>query len=326
MKLCPQCEKENPSSANHCMHCGSELTPAENLDEVNKLHKELSEIKKTNELLKTVIETKLNKEPEESMPAPPVEKPASTQLSEPIVQHIANQSDKKVNRKYIALALGLLLIAVAVFGIFYYLNVYIPAKIDREAPRYYTIAEKTNLRSSTEAGVDYNKINTLNYGSELITYTHDNMGWSEVKDSDGNKGFISSNLLLDKSDFAVLNHIFGDMESKQCINTSKCRLALLNYYKNNSLNDSWKVYCRPKDMKPNSVYYERIMDKESKFTDFAVIIKNDITGERKLILFGFNEDESVAWTSESEAPSTGYISKIKRDSYGEINVQYSISK
>ena len=48
MKLCPQCEKENPSSANHCMHCGSELTPAENLDEVNKLHKELSEIKKTN--------------------------------------------------------------------------------------------------------------------------------------------------------------------------------------------------------------------------------------------------------------------------------------
>lgn len=25
MKLCPQCQKENPSAANHCMYCGIEL-------------------------------------------------------------------------------------------------------------------------------------------------------------------------------------------------------------------------------------------------------------------------------------------------------------
>jgi hypothetical protein len=321
MKLCPQCEKENPSSANHCMHCGSLLTPTEQLDEVNKLHKELNETKKTNELLKSALESKLVNKKEQQESKPEVQT-TSYPPSEKINSEIISVKSKS-SKKTVALIVALSTVILIISGVFYYNNIYLPAKIDREAPRFYTFSEKTNLRSSKESGADYNRIASLNYGSELITYSHNVQEWSEVKDAVGNKGFISSNLLLDKSDFSILNNIFGDQESKQCINTVKCRLALLNYLKNNSLNESWKVFCRPKDIKINTVFYKRINDKNSKFTDFAVILKNTITNERKIVIFGFNDDETVAWTKEGDAPAEGYIKNVYLDRQGYMNIDYS---
>lgn len=321
MKLCPLCEKENPSSANHCMHCGNVLSPNEKLDEADKIFRELNEVKKTNELLKSALESQLKKEEESKerkpepiiVPPPPPEQKIQEQPTTPDTS----------NKKTLSLIFVLSAIALIIFGIFYYNNIYLPAKIDKEAPRYYTFADKTVLRSTKEAGVDYSKIASLNYGSELITYSHDINGWSEVKDASGNKGYISSDYLLGKADFTILNDIFGDQESKQCINTSKCRLALLNYYKINNLIENWKVFCRPKDTKPNTVLYPRIYTKNSKFTDFAVIIKNTQTGERKILIFGFNDDETLAWTKDGNAPNEGYIKNIYLNRQGLINVDYS---
>jgi hypothetical protein len=337
MILCPQCEKENPSSANHCMNCGSVLVQNEKLDEVNKLHKELDEIKRTNELLKTALETTLKTD------TPPVQTEKTTRISDnsekkesvgkqftnpppPIPtpkERVITTQKPENNKKKLTLIFILVSLAIVVFGIFYYFNIYIPAKIDREAPRYYTIADKTNLRSSKEAGVDYNRIASLNYGSELITYSHNVDGWSDVKDASGNKGFISSEFLLDKTDFGILNGIFGDQESKLCISTAKCRLALLSYYKTNNLSSSWKVFCRLKDLKPNSVLYPRLFNKNSKFTDFAVIIKNMDTGDRKVLIFGFNDDGSLAWAKEGFAPAVGYIQKMSVNYSGEILIEFS---
>jgi hypothetical protein len=44
MKLCPQREKENPSSANCCMYCGVVLSE-ENLDETVRLQREFEDAK-----------------------------------------------------------------------------------------------------------------------------------------------------------------------------------------------------------------------------------------------------------------------------------------
>lgn len=324
MKLCSICEKENPSSANHCMHCGNILSPKEKLDEADKVFRELNEVKKTNELLKSALESQLKKEDVTTkvksetiiVPLPPT--PTS---EEKII--LPTSSPPKSDKNMLVLILVLSAVILVTFGIFYYYNIFLPAKIDREAPRYYTFADKTVLRSTKEAGAEYNRIASLNYGSELITYSHDIQGWSEVKDALGNEGFISSVFLLNKFDFAILNGLFGDVESKQCINTSKCRYALLNYYKTNSLNEKWKVFSRAKDIKPNSVFYKRIYDINSKFTDFAVLIKNTQTGERKIVVFGFNEDESVAWTKDGNAPPEGYIKNIYLNQRGIINVDYS---
>lgn len=52
MKICPNCEHENPSTANHCMVCGTLLVDEEQLPEEVLLKKELGEAKNTIELLK----------------------------------------------------------------------------------------------------------------------------------------------------------------------------------------------------------------------------------------------------------------------------------
>ena len=106
----------------------------------------------------------------------------------------------------------LIVLSLSVGGYFYYKNVYLPKKIDKEAPRFYTFSHLTNMRSSQMAGVDYNKIASLPYGSELITYSHGSE-WSSVKNGD-KKGFISSNLLLNSQ--LYFNILFSIW---QCIKT-----------------------------------------------------------------------------------------------------------
>ena len=38
-KICPNCEKENPSAANYCMFCNAQLVDEEQLSEEDKLRK-----------------------------------------------------------------------------------------------------------------------------------------------------------------------------------------------------------------------------------------------------------------------------------------------
>lgn len=62
MKICSQCEKENPSSANHCMYCGTALVEEEQLSEEAKLLKKLKEQDEENRLLKAVLDAQLKQQ------------------------------------------------------------------------------------------------------------------------------------------------------------------------------------------------------------------------------------------------------------------------
>ena len=274
-------------------------------------------------------------------------------LEQPIDEIVQNavvveEDTKKKPWGLIGLIVGLIVLASAVGGYFYYDNVYLPEKIDREAPRYYTMANAVVLRSSKSSGADYNKIGSLPYGTELITYEQDSE-WSRVKVSSVNaegtkqEGFVASSLLLSKSDFFLLNSVFGDQESKENVFTTKCRLAVLNYYKTRGYigkiddqlrmesgipttpdsDNQWQIFCRPKEVKPNNVLFKRLYDKNSRFTDFAVIIKNIVSGERKMLYFYFDEDETPHFLSEQDAPSEGYIKDIVKTGYGELRATYT---
>lgn len=220
-------------------------------------------------------------------------------------------------------------------GFFLYKHVIEPRQIDKAAPRYYTFAPSVILRSTKATGVDFNKLGSLPYGTELITYSH-GRDWSDVKVStpgaDGKrlKGYIASPYILEKRDFFLLNSIFGNEDSKAVIETSKCRRALLEYFKahnyvgNISSEDAsalglpapaydnqWQVFCLPKDSRTNNVYYKRLVRSNSKFTDFVVIIKNINSDDRKILLFSF-DDESEAPRLEVEqgALSFGTIKNV----------------
>ena len=317
MKECPKCGKENVEGAKFCRYCGTLL-------------KQEGRVENTPEPAASVV--------------PPIPKVVAPEPTKSKVYAISNDSNRKKSgsgsKIFICIALLLLLVAG---GVFWYNNIYMPAKIDREAPRYYPFAERTFLRSSQVAGIDANKLGTLQYGSELIVYDYSS-DWAYVKSASGKKGYVSSDFLMEKKDFYILNSIWGDSDSRAVISTAKCRRALLNFYKNNgligvinpeawneafpeyNLNDydsGWQVFCMPKKSKYNYVYYARITNPKSKFTDFCVIIRNVYTRERKIALFSFDDDETDHFIAASDASQDGLIRRVYRDEYGTYRVEYA---
>jgi len=268
----------------------------------------------------TVVNTKKNNEIASGTPInvqPPIAAPVQPKVKK-----------KKSSFPWLILIVALILLLGA-GGAIGYFKFYIPYKIDKEAPRYYTFAAtNTILRSSQMANVDYNVLGKISYGSELIVYD-DSSVWAKVK---WNKieGYVFSSFILPKRDFYILNGIWGDKDSQDIINTAKCRLALLNYYKTNGYygvldpqilqsvfnvtsfppDKIWQVFSKTKDSKYNSTFFKRITNKDSKFTDFAVIIKNPNTQQRKCLLFSFSDDETPHLEYEENAPSTGDIASI----------------
>lgn len=265
-------------------------------------------------------------------PAPPIIPPTRDPLGG---EEGGNRDHARREHRGVLPLLGFLVLLCIGGGIFYYKSIYLPEKRDREAPRYYTFADAVVLRSSQSAGADFNKIGSLPYGTELITYDY-KPDWSSVKVSKGStgskelKGYVASPFILNKADFYLLNSIWGDTDSKEVVSSSKCRRALLNYYKENHLmgelseemrteagitllptqNNQWQVFCGPVNSKYNNAYYKRLINSSSKYTDFAIIIKNIHTSERKFLFFSFDDDETPRLLLEKRAPDTGFIKSV----------------
>lgn len=101
------------------------------------------------------------------------------------------------------------------------------------------------------AGVEYNILEKIPYGSELITYNK-NAEWASVK-VNGIEGYMASPYLLTQADFNLLNGVWGDTDSRMCISSSKCRLAILDFYKDNQLasgSTGWQIYTKTKGRSP----------------------------------------------------------------------------
>lgn len=212
-------------------------------------------------------------------------------------------------------------VLLAVGGILTYFLWYVPYVTDRDAPRTYVVANNVFLRSSRMAGVEYNILGKVPYGAEVITYNK--LGdWAEVK-VNGQEGVIATSYLLDSLSFALLNGVWGDNDTKECIESSKCRLAILDYLKNNYLQsgpNAWQLYTRPMNQKPNTVFYPRIFDKYSKYTDFVFIIGDNVTGNRVLVCYSFEDaTEKPVFRFSTGAPQAGFIKNIV-PKYGGVKV------
>ena len=383
---CPKCNHFVSDMAPTCPHCGEKLFDENNLNEsdnsqeqsleksqIDNSFGELSSNEQRVAVEQPVQSTEGVSHPSEPEPVSiqaettpkvdsseprvsPQQTPPQTSstYSAPVApppSEIPYQEAKKSNGTLIGIIILLAVIICGVGGYFYYDNVYLPEKIDREAPRYYSMANVIVLRSSRSAGADFNKVASLPYGTELITYEIDKE-WAKVKvnspTGEKQEGYVASQYVLNKPDFFLMNSIFGNQDSKETIITTKCRIALLNYFKekqyigkideqmridagisispNNA--NQWQVFTKPKDAKPNSVFFKRLYNKSSQFTDFAVIITNSVSGEKKLLYFYFDEDETPHLLTEQDAPSQGYIVDITYDydfysASKVLNVDYS---
>ena len=251
------------------------------------------------------------------------------------------QQEKASTKVIIIVIVVVLLIAGIVGGIFYYNNVYLPAKRDAEAPRYYVMAANLNMRSTPEFDADYNKIGSFPYGTELLIYDSakyaskpymhgkyapvDASG--KVMKNDCVEGYIAYDYMLPKSDFFLLNSIFGNDDARAMLAEARYKRALLAYYKTNNIRGDiseskmdeyginsvshsaprWQVFCRYEKAKSNNVYRSKKYRKDSKYSDAAIIIQNLDTQERKLLYFTFDDDETPHLRAEQWAPYSGYM-------------------
>ena len=165
----------------------------------------------------------------------------------------------------------------------------------------------------------------LPYGTELITYSID-ADWASVK-AGKQEGYVASNLILSKADFELLNSAWGNTDAKECINTAKCRLAVLDYYKrfNMSGGTEWQIFTAGKESRINNMYYRRIYNPNSKFTDFTFIVKNNRTKERELVIYSFDDEtEKPIYRTARRLSSSesGYIKSIT-SSNGWIDILFT---
>lgn len=198
-------------------------------------------------------------------------------------------------------------------------------KRDKDASRTYVFADNLFMRSTAVADVEYNRLGTIPYGSELITYSEEN-GWAYVK-ANGETGYVSKDFILNAHDFQMLNGVWGNNDAKEVVATSKCRLAVLDYLKSGNLktgSTGWQIFTKQKEMKPNSVLFPKLNNGYDNFTEFAFIIKNNENGLRKLVLYSFKEDESPVFVYSEDAPEQGDIKSISYNRWSnKYNVTYS---
>ena len=204
---------------------------------------------------------------------------------------------------------GLILVA----GIVSYFVWYVPYAKDRDALRTYVVADNLFFRSSKIAGVEYNVLSQLHYGAELITYSKD-AEWAEVK-ADDTEGFVSSNYLLEWDDFKLLNDVWGSADAKAYIESTKCLLALQDNCNPKQLltgREARQLHTLQKDVKPNNVLFPRLENGYDKFTEFAFILKHNLTKERRLAIYSFDEEtEEPIFLYEENAPEDGQIRQIR---------------
>lgn len=257
-----------------------------------------------------------------SIPAP--SSPSASQSTQSTISVPYADAAPVPKKKNTGLIVGSIVgIFVIAAGVAAYFLRYVPYAKDRDALRTYVVATNVFLRSSEMAGVEYNILDKIPYGSELITYSK-GTEWAHVK-INGKEGYMASPYLIEQSDFYLLNSVWGDADSRECIESSKCRMAILDFYKRNNFTGGsagWQIYTKAKDVKPNSVSYPRLYNKSSKFTDFLFIAKNNSTGQRMLAGYSFeDETEKPVFRFMIEAPADGYIQKASVR-YSEIVVLF----
>lgn len=194
---------------------------------------------------------------------------------------------------------------------------------NNQAKKAYVYVSNLYLRSSKETDNLSNHLATLDYGTELIKLGSEE-GWAFV-DQNGKQGYVSSDFLLDFNDFHLLNGVWGNDDAQQIISTSQCRLAVLDYLKKNQLQsgtDGWQIYSKPKGMKQNTVLFPRINDGYDYYSDFAFILKNNKTGNRKMVLYSFGANETPIFRYSEDAPTQGDIKSI---TYNKWNEKYKVS-
>lgn len=197
-----------------------------------------------------------------------------------------------------------------------------------ESRTVYVLADNLFLRSSKSSASNSNIIDKVVYGTEL-TLIADDGNWTEIS-VNGKKGFVSSDFLLEKSDFLLLDGIWGNEQAKELITSSKYRKAVLDYIKRNNLRvgeNDWLIYAKNKSSVVNSVLFPRFEIGNELVEGFVFILTNNVTGEKRTIVYTFTANDSSTLVHEERASHEGIMRNITFSRIGtpQYRVEYGIS-
>lgn len=284
---CKNCNAENEKGvANFCVECGSEL----------------------------------KQEPEPVYQPTPAHEPETKQQQNRYIEQ-EPELEKKSKMPIIISIIGFVLLLF--LGYFFWGKDYLR---DKNATRMYSFARSLALRSSPAGGGDYNMIGNIPYGSEVLVYDN-GIDWVNCK-VNGQEGFASPKYLLNKMDFQELNAILADEDTRTAVTQTRFKKALLSYFRDNNIigkmdesiqkdlygipstKQVWQLFAKAETNVPNTVYFSKQSSQNSKFNDFACIIKNNSTEERKILIFSFDDNENPKFEVEDSAPAEGSIKDI----------------
>ena len=179
----------------------------------------------------------------------------------------------------------------------------------------YVFADKLVLRSSKEAGSTTNQRAVLAYGTE-VGVESDSAGWSQVR-ANGRSGYVASDYLLSAEDFRLLDGVFADKASREVVNDTKERLALLDFLKRKNLaTDGGKVRLKAfgeEDERDDVCWKLELIDgRVSRCFGFVLTVEG--TEERPWAVYLVAKDKDMRMLDEGVVTERGSLQGITYDS------------
>lgn len=225
--------------------------------------------------------------------------------------------------------IGGIVISLAALGALIWFFTGRSSDADDDSNRHIVVAENLFFRSSPSAITDNNLINRLSYGTELKLLGREG-DWAEVE-VEGEHGYVGWRYILPDSSFKRLDHAWDTVNIREIVDQNRSRLAVLDYINRHSLETGapyWQIfYTNEKGRMPNSVAWPDLKNMYDKYPEFAFIIENGLTHERRMAIYSFNPDtEEPILIYDQPVEYEGMIRDISLDRRGNLQISFTGNK
>lgn len=293
---CEECGAEVPDSAQVCPQCGCPVTAP--------MSSQSSDTQCTSESGSS----------------------AADEIPENASDSLSDYTTEEEKRKKLYYIIGGAVLGLAVLGslIWFFIGRSSDAEADRD--RHIVIAENLFFRSSPSAITDKNLINKLPYGTELKLLGRDG-DWAEVE-VEGEHGYVGWRYIIPDSSFKRLHATWDTVNIREIVDQNRSRLAVFDYINRHSLETGapyWQInYANEKGQMPNSVAWPDLKNMYDKYPEFAFIIENGLTHERRMAIYSFDHDtEEPVLIYDEPVAYDGLIRDISLDRRGNLQISFT---
>lgn len=251
---------------------------------------------------------------------------AADEMPENASDSLSDYTTEEEKRKKLYYIIGGAVLGLAVLGslIWFFIGRLSDSETDRD--RHIVIAENLFFRSSPSAITDKNLINKLPYGTELKLLGRDG-DWAEVE-VEGEHGYVGWRYILPDSSFKRLNATWDTVNLREIVDQNRSRLAVFDYINRHSLETGapyWQInYANEKGQMPNSVAWPDLKNMYDKYPEFAFIIENGLTHERRMAIYSFDHDtEEPVLIYDEPVVYDGLIRDISLDRRGNLQISFT---